>query len=217
MMSWTLGGYPSVNVNLVSNIDNNFDYDKWLSDVYDKDVKQIKLGINYLSKAFKLLPYSQSLLYMSRLQIGPTNLLYKTKTNRTSTMVTYPYDDISNWLGSYDRDTFVSSLSKLIKIYKKGIKVLSNIDSNNYLTNELIRNAKAYLINIESLLNQYLYIEARDNGSNDLKKYINKEYKLTKELYALAALDSKIGFEASNQYYYTQNSFLEKIINIKSH
>ncbi len=215
MMSWTLGGYPSVNVNLVSNIDNNFDYDKWLNSIYGNDAEQIKTGVHYLCKALKLLPYSQSLLYMSPLQIGPTNLLYKSKTNRVSTMVTYPYDDISSWLGNYDRDAFVSSMSKLIKIYKKGIKVLSKIDSANYLTNELIRNAKAYLINIESLLNQYLYIEARDKGSNDLNKYLIKEYKLTKELYLLVSSDSKIGFEASNQYYYTQHNFLEKIINIK--
>ena len=48
----------------------------------------------------------------------------------------------------------------------------------------------------------------------DLNQYLNKELRLTLELYKEAATDSTIGFEASNQYIYTQNMFLEKLINI---
>ena len=50
--------------------------------------------------------------------------------------------------------------------------------------------------------------------NNNIIKYLNKELKLTLELYKLASSDSTIGFEASNQYIYTQNMFLEKIINV---
>ena len=37
---------------------------------------------------------------------------------------------------------------------------------------------------------------------------------VTKALYSIAARDARIGYEASNHYYFTQHTFLEKIINL---
>jgi len=82
------------------------------------------------------------------------------------------------------------------------------------LTLELIRNARAFVVSIKSTVNQYNFITQRNLGNNDLKKIISLEQKLVKEQYLIASQDSKIGFEASNHYLYTQNSFIEKIINL---
>jgi len=216
MLSWTLGGYPSVNMNLASSINNDsFDYDKWLTNLYHDDCVDVKKATMYFSKAFKEFPFSQNLLYYSSIQIGPSNLLYSHKTKLNATMVSYPFDDIDSWIENNGEDKFISGFQKMIKIWKRGLKLLINKEYTNVLTCELIRYAKVFLINIESTLNQYLFIKDRNNNKKDLKRYLLKERILTKNLYQLASSDAKIGFEASNQYSYNENSFLEKLINIE--
>ena len=42
---------------------------------------------------------------------------------------------------------------------------------------------------------------------------VQEELSLVHQLYELARMDSRIGFEASNHYYYSLNDLIEKMVN----
>ena len=46
-----------------------------------------------------------------------------------------------------------------------------------------------------------------------MRKCATEEQTLAIKLYHIARVDSRIGFEASNHYYYTLNDLREKVIN----
>ena len=48
-----------------------------------------------------------------------------------------------------------------------------------------------------------------------LESLIKKELELARQLYAIQARDSRIGFEASNQYYYVPTDLAEKVLNCR--
>ena len=210
MLSWTLGGYPSITMNLLSYLD----YDMWLKDTFKNNYLKIKEAIHIISRGFSYFPFDTKLLYLSPINIGPINLIYKNITNRKATMVTFPYDDISSWVKDNDKDIFITKMKKMIRYFKKSLNILINIDNPGDLVKEIIRYLKVWTINYESTLNQYLFNLNKTNKDKNINKYLNKELSLTLELYDIASSDSLVGYEASNQYVFNQNMFLEKIINI---
>ncbi len=210
MLSWTLGGYPSIALSLVSA--NN--YDNWLKEIFVENYKIVKNAIHNISIGFSHFPFDTHLLYLSPLNQGPSNLIYKNSTNRKATMVTFPYDDISSWVSSHEEKSFITKMKKVIKHFKKALRMLNEINNPSEPILEIIRYLKVWTICYESTLNQYLFSLNKVDNNQNLNLYLNKELKLTLELYKIASTDATIGFEASNQYIYTQNMFLEKIINV---
>ena len=47
----------------------------------------------------------------------------------------------------------------------------------------------------------------------EIGSILDSEINLAKELFAITRRDSRIGFEASNQYYYVPQDLMEKVIN----
>ena len=212
MLSWTLGGYPSVALSLVAA--NN--YDAWLKETFANDFNVIKDALHLISTGFSCFPFDTHLLYLSPLNHGPSNLMYKNYTNRKATMVTFPYDDISSWINKDGEDSFVIKMRKVIRHLKKAQMILNGIANPSKTILEIIRYLKVWIICYESTLNQYLFNLNKVDDNKNLNFYFNKELRLTLNLYKTCATDSAIGFEASNQYIFTQNMFLEKIVNVIS-
>lgn len=210
MLSWTLGGYPSMTLSLAAT--NN--YDNWLKETFLGNYQVIKDAIHDISIGFSYFPFDNHLLYLSPLNQGPINLLYKNITHRKATMVTFPYDDISHWINKEEERSVIAKMNKVIRYFKKALTKLKEITNSSISILEITRYLKVWTICYESTINQYLFNLNKVDNNKNLNKYLSKELELTLKLYEKAALDSTIGFEASNQYIYTQNMFLEKIINI---
>ncbi|MBO5223694.1 MAG: hypothetical protein J6C23_04190 [Clostridia bacterium] len=216
MMSWTLGGYPTVSLDLANKIfEDDFDYDKWLSLHFENQAPVIKQAVKLFSEGYKSYPYDIRTLYMGNQECGPSNLMYPHKTGYTATMVGFPFDDVNTWVGTHTVESYTSKLSVLLKKWEQGLAMLENVSGNDNVT-ELIRFAKVVYINLKSTLVQIDFNLKRENGNNqELLALINEELSLTKQLYELSAQDARIGYEASNHYYFTQNSFLEKLVNLE--
>ncbi|HRQ51646.1 MAG TPA: hypothetical protein PLR74_13965, partial [Agriterribacter sp.] len=86
--------------------------------------------------------------------------------------------------------------------------------------------AKAAWLHFASVANQVRFVMARDSiqkhhlvpaGKQVQIKAINSilsnEITLAKALFEITQSDSRIGFEASNQYYYVPQDLIEKVIN----
>jgi len=208
--AWTLGGYPSVSMNLANSI-NKCNYDNWLYSIYKNDKDNVKTAVHYFSQAFRLFPFNQNTLYFSPLQLGPVNQLFKQNSNYDATMVTFPYDDVSKWIKEEESEKALMSFENMLKKWKKGLNVLKTISSNP-ANNELVEIANAFYANLSSFINQYKYY----TNKIDFNEYQKVELKSLLSLYKIASKNSTIGFEASNHYLYSQNMFLEKLISLKT-
>ncbi|MCL1856396.1 MAG: hypothetical protein FWF84_01965, partial [Kiritimatiellaeota bacterium] len=75
---------------------------------------------------------------------------------------------------------------------------------------------RAQAIHFASCANQAEFIMARDRGDRDaMRRLAADEMALAQELLPLVLADSRIGYESSNQYFYTPYDLVEKIINCR--
>ncbi len=212
MLSWTLGGYPTVTCDLVSEmLKGEFDYDEWLKRTFGDEWKKIKTAVEFFSEGFSAYPYGYETLYYGSQQVGATNLLYEKRTGREASMVCYPYDDIDAWRGRYSVEEFVSGLETLVEKFRKGLTILEGELTDRAKEIKLFASATA--VSIESMLNEVKFIV--ETNAEKRKKLLDHEKTLTLEHYEIASKDCRIGYEASNHYFYTQNAFLEKLLNIQ--
>ena len=216
MMSWTLGGYPSVSLDLANRIfEENFDYDEWLKLHFEENATLVKEAVKYFSDGFRSYPYDIHTLYRGNQQVGASNLLYPSKTGYKATMVGFPFDDVNSWVGNYTKKEYVSLLKNLLALWEKGLSLVEGKEGNSNFA-QLILYAKVVFTNLKSTLVQIEFNEARESGDKQkILALLQEETALSKQHYALASADCKIGYEASNHYYYTQNSFLEKLVNLE--
>lgn len=238
MLGWTLGGHPSPNLEVVAELSGpeNLTVDQALSRVAIKrfgesSASAVVSAWKTFSTAFSEFPYHGGTVYNAPLQAGPANLLHASATGYKSTMVGLPYDDLESWRSVYPPDTFIQQMEKVADGFRKGLTILSGINSGPAdprqkanLAQEL-RVAEVCTIHFQSVANQSIFIQYRDslaaaeNGTAAapiiarLKKTIQSEMELAIRLRFLQLEDSRFGFEASNHYFYVPQDLAEKVLN----
>ena len=240
MLSWTVGGYPSPNLAVAGRLDR--DPAAALDDVLLAVARErygaaaaplVREAWGRFSKAFEEYPYSGQVVYQSPVQYGPANLLYLEPTGYSATMVGLPYDDLDGWRGPYPPETFAAQFQKLADLWAAGLEPLGRAASaaqapyQNALAGEL-RVARAAWLHFQSVANQARFVLARGalTPANDtqqpapatgpsrlIAELAAQEIELARELFLLARQDSRLGFEASNHYFYVPLDLVEKVIN----
>lgn len=238
MLSWTLGGYPSPNLEIAQRFSQDPGADPKavldslaISRYGSQAAPFARKAWTSFSNAFLEFPYHQSVLYSGPQQYGPSNLLYPKPTHYLASMVGFPYDDLNKWRGPYPADGFAKQFEKVAAGWKKGLdqfkKVLITVRRENKET--ALKDwgiAKAAWLHFASSANQARFILLRDSlgkaslssaNKQMLKKQINhlldEEIKMAVQLFEIIRRDSRIGFEASNLYYYVPQDLMEKVIN----
>lgn len=217
MLSWTLGGYPSPVLGLVArlSVSETVDSDAWYREVYGSDCVAVRTAVERFSRAFECFPFDLNVLYYAPQNVGCANLWYREPTERTATMVCYPYDDLKTWCGEYPPEVLKELFRQTAEGFARGLELLP--ERGCEATEELRRMAEVCFLNFRSCYLQICWIENRADG--DEKKccaLLDEEYALTERLYRLQNEDARIGFEASNHYYYHANTLLEKLWNLQS-
>ncbi|QEH37816.1 hypothetical protein OJF2_64070 [Aquisphaera giovannonii] len=218
MMSWTLGGYPSINLRAAREFARDPQagpdavLDALAAERYGRaHVANARGAWRAFSRAFREFPYDGSVLYNGPQQYGPANLLFDRPTGYKSTMVGFPYDDLDGWRGAYPREVLAGQFRKVAEGWKDGLERLRAIPGAEAAEDLCI--ARAAGLHFASSSNQARFVIARDAGRRDEMAAIARdEARLARELYDLTLADSRIGFEASNQYYYTPLDLVEKVI-----
>lgn len=236
MLSWTVGGYPSPNLMVAHAFAKrpHASVHEVLTQVSEeyygrKPALELRKAWADFSAAFSEYPYHISVLYNGPQQMGPANLLYAKPTNYRSTMVGIPYDHLDGWRGPYPEEVFIEQFEKVAKGWEKGIErlriALIMTDETKRERAERDYNvAAAAGIHFQSVANQARFIHIRNKTKNGLEGLSDEERKLMRELvleemqlavrlWVLTRKDSRIGFEASNHYYYVPNDLGEKVIN----
>ncbi|MFA5866160.1 MAG: hypothetical protein WC975_15920 [Phycisphaerae bacterium] len=222
MVSWTLGGYPGGNLDLLSTSSETLALEKF----GPRAAPVIRQAWNLFSRAFPEFPFYCSIehpaLYFGPQSHGPANLLYATPTAYSATVATYPYDDLTRWRGIYHEEIYENQFRKLSETWKQGLEqlglALPMIDAEHRQAfDDLNRVAWAVYCHFRSSFLQTAFIRLRDSETSDkaskMFPILEEEIDLAKTLYQLARQDSRLGFESSSHYAYTLNDLREKVIN----
>jgi hypothetical protein len=136
-------------------------------------------------------------------------------------MIGFPYDDLEGWRACYPEDVFEQQFQILSDGWNNGLKILEEAEEkipiemmNNYA--ELHGIATAAYCHFKSTHLQIKFTRLRNLNDNinilQMIKVLDEEILLAKKLHQVASKDSRIGFEASNHYYYSLNDLREKVI-----
>ena len=254
MLGWTLGGYPSPNLEMISEVarvseelppSGSPERTERLIGVAMHRVAERRFGPalapdvvdawRTLSAAFREFPYDGGVVYNAPMQCGPSNLLYAKPSGYRATMVGIPYDDLDAWRGPYPVDVFIAQLNKVADGFDEGFRMLASRlgARRGQMTREQRRNLtdelnviEAAAIHFRSTANQARYVRlqrARAGGpgsSRELRheseRIVRDEMELAKRLFRIQSRDSRIGFEATNQYYYVPGDLMEKVLNCQA-
>lgn len=238
LLSWTLGGYPSPNLQLAC------EFSREPTPTVEQALRKVAVerygstaateilqAWTLFSDAFFEYPYSRSFLYNGPMQNGPSNLLYVEPTGLKATMVGFPFDDIESWVDKYHPEAMIKQLEKLSDIWKDGLYIFSktlsktkNAKQKKYIEEDYKIAEAAYLY-FKSAANQIKFTLARNKLTSDstaptdrneliknIKEATADELEIAKRHFRLTMEDSRFGFEASNHYNYLPIDLVEKVI-----
>jgi len=217
MLSWTLGGYPGGNIELLRVSKETLAEEKYGSEAAPLILK----AWHEFSNAFREFPLHKTpQLYWAPQNFGPMNLLFAESSGYAATMIGFPYDDLASWCGNhYPEDVFEEQFRKISKTWNDGMKYLVDAKAkvkaelkDNYV--DLLNVAEATYCHFRSTYLQICFIRLRNAGKKlECLPVLDEEIEIAKRLLAVVYRDSRIGFEASNHYYYTANDLKEKVLN----
>ena len=225
MLSWSLGGYPSPNLDVAARFapgagavpSKEGALDAVARARYgDAAAPHARRAWTRFSDAFREYPYDGGVVYNCPAQYGPSNLLYVAPTGYAATMVGFPYDDLRGWRGPYPPEVFAAQFEKVCAGWEAGLAEMSKAADGSPAAREDLLLAGAAGLHFRSVANQARFVMARDaKRLNEMKKIAAAEAAVARELYDLARADSRVGFEASNHYYYVPQDLVEKVINCR--
>jgi hypothetical protein len=241
MLGWTLGGCPSPNLEAVSETLACGSAEEALRHVanhrFGPDLGRIVVTAwKQFSVAFREFPFHAGLLYNGPQQVGPANPLWEKPTHYAASMVGFPYDDLNAWRAVYPAPVYIRQFEAVARGFTDALKELK-LAASGLLAGAKSAHREAFdseccvaeaaAIHFESVANQARFIlerqalaEAKTPGDIDRVKTIlatllDREIDLARRLHALQTRDSRIGFEASNHYFYIPMDLAEKALNCR--
>ena len=151
-------------------------------------------------------------------------------------MVGFAYDDLDAWRAIYPKEVFISQLDKVADGLMAALKELDASTENQMKAasktqrqslDDERRMAEAAAIHFRSTANQARFVMAREaakptvNGADErepratMQRILEAEIVLARRLHELQSRDSRIGFEASNHYFYVPVDLAEKVLNCR--
>ena len=218
-LCWTLGGHPSLNMRLVNYLVENPGNSTadFLNHVFGQALGQkIHEAQKIFSTAFAEFPFHIGVAYVAPQNFGVSAPFYTQNTGYTATMIGFPYDDIDSWRSIYPVEIYENQMMKVAEGMDEALKKFYEIENpGNKLLDDMIINAEAALCHMQSVCNHIRFVRSRNDGDcNGMLESIKKERETVLHLIKLRAKDSRIGFEASNHYFYTMQDLREKLINL---
>jgi hypothetical protein len=258
MLGWTLGGYPSPNLEIVGEVERAAESARGLSDsdkaraitaVVERalgEVARRRFGAALtpavvrawrdFSAAFSQFPFDVGLVYSAPMQYGPSNLLWGEPTGYRASMIGFPYDDLDGWRGPYPPEVFIAQFGLVAEGFENATETLrqaftagrNQLQAREY--QELISElnvASAAAVHFRATANQASFAlgrrrlaAAQSAGEaqellTELERLLQSELALARKLEAIQNRDSRIGFEATNHYYYVPMDLAEKVLNCR--
>lgn len=217
MLTWTLGGYPSIMLDLAADFADDpkaFDMQKWYEKHFGKQANQVHAAVEKFCEGAKEYPFSVEKIYNGPHTIGPANWWSLAPQENVSTMVCFAYDDYERWITPYPYEIYVSLMEKLLVKWEEGMAALESLETDT-LIKEMRECAETAYIHFKAdLLQTKFSYYKRDLAKykTEIAELIAQEREITERLLVLAGENPAIGFEASNHYFYNDRTLTEKIL-----
>ncbi len=235
MLSWTLGGYPSPNLEVAK--EYYYSPQPAGNDVLERVARRrygaaaaprIFKAWECFSAAFQEFPYGVVPPYSIPTQHGPSNPLRLKSTGYRAAMILFPYDDFKSWLGPYSPEIARRQFEKVTQQWERGLEhfrqALPSVPKERAAqARKDLGIAETCWIHFRSVANQIRFYTLREQAGtgsstradqiSEMKQIAKNEMDLARRLYSIARQDSTIGYEASNHYYYRPLDLAEKVLN----
>lgn len=224
MLGWTAGGSPSPNLDLVAIFQRSprSGVDAAMAEVArarfgDDAAADVVRAWHLFSDAYALFPFDLHVCYSGPQSLGPANLLHAAPTGFAATMCTFPFDDLDGWRGPYSADTFESQFARVANVWQRGTDVLDRLcrSAPSAAVHDEWRVAAAIGLHFRSTVNQIRFVRARRHDAAAARAALRDEIECARQLLPLVDGDSRIGFEATNQYAYTRLDLVEKVVSCR--
>lgn len=219
MLTWTLGGYPSITYDLIADYledSRDFSTERWYIKQFGENAAEVHRAVELFCRGFREYPFSLSMLYNSPKNLGPANLWSLAPEEKRSTMVCYAFDDYETWIRPYPLEVYLRQFEKVIADWSEGCAVLRDV-VHDFKTEEMYLFAHVALLHFRADLIHTRYAHAKRDltGNRDeLVQLIEQEREVTAELLKLTAQSPLIGYETSNHYFYTERDLIEKLLQL---
>lgn len=240
MVSWTLGGYPSVNMEAAIEMGRSGKptVDDALTAVATRHfgpsaASAVVRAWKGYSAALREYPFSEAVLYYSPVHMGPANLVWGSPTDyrgRGATGFAYPFDAVDRWRGPYPPEILATQFGLVASGFRDtldGLKAAVGSGISREVELEM-GIAEACAAHFQSVANQVGFVLQRDrllqldttSETGDvlaqlasLESILRSESQLAIRLHALQSADSRLGFEAACQYFFVNVDLGEKVLN----
>jgi hypothetical protein len=223
MLSWTLGSCPSVNWDLLREMqaEPGGDADVLLSlaaRLYGRAAaNQVRNAWKTFSDAFRTYPFSNSLVYSSFVLEGPAHRLYATPSGLPSRILN-SFDNLA-WTQPFGPDRVARLFRGMSHSWRDGVKMFEQAIPR--MTEAGRERARRDLVVTEAA---GLYFEAVALGidfyqlrnrsaldGSDARQNLHAQARVAERFLTLCRLDSRIGFEASIGYVFLPLDVREKL------
>lgn len=241
MLGWTLGGYPSPNLEVFAEMgygEEAPDIGKVLRIVAERRfgaaAPEVVKAWRAFSAAFREYPYHIGTVYSGPQQMGPANPIWAQPTGYTATMVGFPYDDLDRWRSVYPAEIFTAQFEKMAAGFETALSELrKNTEEieigrgQRALLEAELHVAEACAIHFRSVANQCSFVLARRvlesppgnkaamAALDAAERALRSDLDLAVRLFHIQNQDSRIGFEATNHYFYIPLDLAAKVINCR--
>lgn len=220
MVSWTLGGFPGGNLPLLDSGREPLYRQRFGAEA----APLILQACRRFEEGFRLFPFNgTSQIYTAPQTFGPASLLFAEPTGYHATMIGFPYDDLAGWTGDgfYPPDPFAQAFAEISHHWEEGVRMLAQAEplvpaEAREAFRDLASVAETSAAHFRSTWLQISFVLRRQEGNREeLRRLVGAEEQQALRLLRLMRADSRIGFEATNHYYYTENALIEKVFNCR--
>ena len=144
-------------------------------------------------------------------------MLYEKPTGYAATMVGFPYDDLDRWRSVYPPDVFLSLFGELSEGWQAGVEMLEQAARRHPSERmaEHLRVAMAAGLVFRSVRAQIEFVQKRSSDPARCIRLLEEEIRSATRMLEIVQEDSRIGFEATNQYYFTRCDPIEKVLSCR--
>lgn len=234
MLGWTLGGYPSPNLAVFGAVMAGGTLEDEARRRFGAVAPDVVAAWKACSAAFREFPYHIGVVYNAPLQMGPANPLWESSTGHPAAMVGLPHDDLAAWRGPFPPEVFAGQLRRVASGFASAAEALGTALASAGRLPRAMRGAAqeqatlalAASLHFRSVANQTDFVrwrdaalasaagsEARGAACDALERLLRDESDAARALHRLQCGDARIGFEASNHYFYLPVDLAEKVVN----
>lgn len=219
MVSWSLGGYPGGNLSLLTRSKEEVTREE-----FGAAADTILAAYACFESGFRHFPFCyNTMLYCGPHNFGPANLFYENPTGYSATMVGFAYDDMDRWRGlAYPEEVMEHEYETLCSYWRTGLQMLAAAESQiapekrgKYEELCIVSDAAYCHFRCAYLHIRFFRLRKQGEWGEAMRQVLTEEMAIAQRLLELVRRDSRIGFEASNHYCYSEQTLLESIVNCR--